>query len=312
MRGAPRGRGQREGPGRPGLGRRRAGRQRGAGRPWRGRAGGRCPTAGRVPTCAAAVPGDHGLSGQRVQPGRALRLLAAGTHTRTGQRAVGKRPPPPSPRPATPSLPPAIPRSLDEEDAAALADPVTPAAGQRPQPLHAQLRRGRHGRAQLPAQPGRAEGSGEGGRGGSGAGTSERVPAGAADTLGRGRAPRAGEEHGGTPRPSRAGTLRPPRGRARLPAGSPPARGGAPSPPPRPLGRGRAASSGGGEGRERTARVARPLRGVGVVLWAMRLRLATVMARGMKSPSTAAARLKRAERTPGAKLRPSACPVAGS
>lgn len=110
----------------------------------------RCPviTASPVSGCSQVVLFASSLRGR--------------THGPVSEQS-GSGPPPPSPRPATPSLPPAIPRSLDEEDAAALADPVTPAAGQRPQPLHAQLRRGRHGRAQLPAQPGRAEGSGEGG-----------------------------------------------------------------------------------------------------------------------------------------------------
>lgn len=114
----------------------------------------RCPviTASPVSGCSQVVLFASSLRGRTQGP--------------VSEQSGSGLPPPtnaPSPRPATPSLPPAMPRSLDEEDAAALADPVTPAAGQRPQPLRAQLRRGRHGRAQLPAQPGRAEGSGAGG-----------------------------------------------------------------------------------------------------------------------------------------------------
>lgn len=67
---------------------------------------------GGAPTCAATVPGDHGLSGERVQPGRALRLLAAGTDTRTesGRRSPGRplRTPLPAPPPAQPSPAPLL------------------------------------------------------------------------------------------------------------------------------------------------------------------------------------------------------------
>lgn len=51
------------------------------------------------------VPGDHGLAGDGVQPGGALRLL------------------------------------VDEEDAAAPGDPVSPGPGQGADPLQVQIRR---------------------------------------------------------------------------------------------------------------------------------------------------------------------------
>lgn len=53
------------------------------------------------------MPGDHGLSGERVQPGRALRLFAAGTDTRTesGRRSLAAALPPHAP-PGPPHAPP--------------------------------------------------------------------------------------------------------------------------------------------------------------------------------------------------------------
>lgn len=111
--------------------------------------------AGLRVTCALApVAGDHGLAGDGVQPGGALRLLAAGVREGAEtQRERGRGspegaeaaqtplalplagpPPAPGPRAAPGSL-------LDEEDSAAPGDPVRPGPGQGADPLQVQIRR---------------------------------------------------------------------------------------------------------------------------------------------------------------------------
>lgn len=110
-RGQPRelrGDGRRESP-RSGEGRRAALAERPGGGSRAGKGPGAPAARGRSPTCAAAVPGDHGLSGERVQPGRALRLLAAGRDTQT--KSGGRSPSAPAAAfpPARPSRPPARP-----------------------------------------------------------------------------------------------------------------------------------------------------------------------------------------------------------
>lgn len=131
----------------------------GARRPGAAASSRRSPTprgpAGLRVTCALPpVSGDHGLAGDGVQPGGALRLLAAGGEK--GQRpsvsggaggAEGlKRHRPGSRSPlASPPRPPgprAVPGSLlDEEDSAAPGDPVRPGPGQGADPLQVQIRR---------------------------------------------------------------------------------------------------------------------------------------------------------------------------
>lgn len=192
----------------------------------------RCPviTASPVSGCSQVVLFASSLRGRTHGPSQAGAAPAAPS----ARPSRPPRPLSPAPLPSSPA-----PRSLDEEDAAALADPVTPAAGQRPQPLHAQLRRGRHGRAAATSAAGeKPRGAGRE-RGGGGAFTSERVPA-AANTLGRGRAQREGEgaQRRAPPRPSPPlqGPPLPPRGRARRPGCLP--AGARSPPPPRPLGRG--------------------------------------------------------------------------
>lgn len=102
------------------------------------------------------MPGDHGLAGDGVQPGGALRLLAAGVgrEAETG-REWGRRGEPRGPerhrlaalsRGGQPPAPLRAPRAgpgplLDEEDAAAPGDPVSPRAGQGADPLQVQIRR---------------------------------------------------------------------------------------------------------------------------------------------------------------------------
>lgn len=109
--------------------------------------------AGLSVTCALPpVPGDHCLAGDGVQPGGALRLLAAGVRegaeterergrgrSRGAEAAqtglalplVASLPHPPGPR--------AVPGSLlDEEDSAAPGDPVSPGPGR--EQIHSRLR----------------------------------------------------------------------------------------------------------------------------------------------------------------------------
>lgn len=205
---------------------------------------GTCPGGLRAPGLSPAGAGAGG-GGRAGAPGRApgrvlpaLRrcpvitaspvsgcsqvvLFASSLRGRThGPSQAGAAPPPPALPPShslsfpSPHAPPGpaplpswpAPRSLDEEDAAALADPVTPAAGQRPQPLGAQLR---HGRA---AAAGESRAQPRGARAGGRRGHERRARPRRRQHLGEGR--------GGEGRAQRPPRPAPPRGRA--------GRGGAP------------------------------------------------------------------------------------
>lgn len=107
-----------------------------------------------LPVLCRRCPADHGLAGDGVQPGGALRLLAAGGEKKPRRgvsgdavRAEGPSGTDPPRCPAVASFPLSGPRAgpgplLDEiEDAAAPGDPVSPGAGQGADPLQVQIRR---------------------------------------------------------------------------------------------------------------------------------------------------------------------------